>query len=54
MNTKAKHILNRLENCPVNFDPNHNHKDPAKEIPKVAFIPADLLEEIKDFLKSPP
>lgn len=47
---KAKELLKKAETCPVNFDCSFDHQLGTRQPPKVAYVPVELWEDLKEYL----
>lgn len=50
MKSEIQELLKRLGACPVNFDPQADHAHGTAQPSKVAFVPVELFEELKEVL----
>jgi len=52
MNDEAPEtLLEKLLNCPVNFDPTADHIYGTEKPAKIAFVPVELMQKIACYLK---
>jgi len=51
-NKMAQELLNKLNACEINFDPRHDHNYGIIQVKKIAFVPIEVVQEIKELLKS--